>query len=429
MAIKKMMKVFLLANFAVVFGAGSVFAADIKANIKMSGNVMDVEKTKSTGDKEWSWLANEPVNQKDDDGIIIEVDNGNAGAQIAMWYKTASDNGQDVNEADDWTAYFRRTYVWFKPIDMLKFQVGYVGCDEHFKEQIDEWRVGNPFKLTERDWVKHPDYINNNDVEGWGFGAELRPVEPLILNAGITPGKKGGFNTTEESSKEAKSGIYNKDNTNQTKSKVAPWGAGARYFLGEHFELQASFRDGGQDTNRDGTWRVARFGAGYKSDSLFAFVQPIFGYDYDTTKEEWKMNGWCLDMYADFSVSALKFYIHAPVTFRRTDEKDDINYMEMNFKAEYNTGSHGNLDDVKPYIQLCSTQDDSGIATKYRAWLLDKHFKNSLNMSYKVGINFMISGAEIDLGFKYDELSKYARDNSDIAYRMSVPFSVKFKNF
>ncbi|MBP3773310.1 MAG: hypothetical protein J6I53_11585 [Treponema sp.] len=432
MAAGKFLKSGICAILATT-GLCSVFAVDIKANIKMSGDVMRVEKTKSTGDKEWSYLTNEPVNQKDDDALILEMDNGNAGAQLAMWYRTATNSGADTNEEDDWQAYFRRSYVWFKPVDMLKVQVGYVGEDGHFKEQIDEWKVGSPFKLAERDWTKHPAYINCNDVEGWGFGAELRPIEPLLLNAGITPGKKGGYageenGTTKTASKEEKSSIYNDESEKNSKSKIAPWGVGARYFLNENIELQASFRDGGQDNNRNGTWRVARLGAGYKDENLFAFIQPIFGFDYDSGKDKWKMNGYCLDLYADYAVSALKFYLHAPITIRRTGDDDDMNYMEMNFKAEYNTGSHGNLDDVKPYIQLCSSQNE-GYGIEYRAWLLDKHFKNSLNMTYTVGVSCNISGAEIDLGLQYEERSKYGRDITNFAYGIGIPFSVKVKNF
>lgn len=422
MAIKRIFKSGLSAVCIMAgLGTGSAFAVDIKANIKMSGDVMRVEKTKSTGDKEWSWLGNDSVNQKDDDGLILEVDNGNAGAHIAMWYKTATKGSDD----DDWAAYFRRTYVWFKPVDQLKLRLGYVGYDGHFKEKIDEWKVGSPFKLSERDWVKHPMYINCNDVEGWGFGAEVRPIEQLLINGGITPGEKGSLTGTSAKEKTA---LYNKEGDNEKKTKVAPWGVGARYFLGEHIELQASFRDGGQDANRNGKWRVARFGAGYTSDTTFAFIQPILGFDYNTTKDRWRMEGWCLDLYAEQSIDAFKFYLHAPVTIRRTSDDDDLNYMEMNFKAEYNTGSHGNLDDVKPYVQLSSSQNES-YDMKYRAWCFGKHFKNTLNMTYKVGVSCNISGAEIDLGLQYEERSKYAREATDFANGIAIPFTVKFKNF
>ncbi|MBR0496558.1 MAG: hypothetical protein IJJ71_10340 [Treponema sp.] len=437
MAIRKIFKD--LSAVCVMAGLGTAaFAVDIKANIKMSGDVMRVEKQKSTGDKEWSWLNNEPRNQKDDDGIILEVDNGNAGAHLAMWYKTAENSGADNNETDDWQAYFRRTYVWVKPVDMLKVRLGYVGYDGHFKEKIDEYKVGSPFALKERDWSKHPMYINCNDVEGWGFGVEVRPIEQLLLNAGITPGAKGGFENetgsgsgTKQASTEEKSGIYNKDETNFKHSKIAPWGIGARYWLGEHIELQASFRDGGgraTANNRFGTWRVLRFGAGYTDATTFAFVQPILGFDLDKSDDKWKMHGYCIDLYGEKQIGSFKFYLHAPVTIRRTSDDDDLNYMEMNFKAEYNTGSHGNLDDVKPYIQLCSSQNES-YGIEYRAWCFGKHFKNTLNLTYKLGVSCNISGAELDLGLQYEERSKYAREKTDFAYGIAIPFSVKFKNF
>ncbi|MBQ8678863.1 MAG: hypothetical protein IJ530_03775 [Treponema sp.] len=424
MAIRKMMKAFFITGLAMGLGNVSVFAADIKANVKLGGDIMHVEKDKQSGDKEWSYLSNEPRNQKDDDGLIIEVDNGNAGAHIAMWYKTATKETSDGE--DDWAAHFRRTYVWFKPIDMVKIQVGYVGCDAHFKEKIDEWKVGNPFAVTERDWAKHPAYINNCDADGWGFGTEIRPTEQLIINAGITPGIKGSVKTEK---KEDTSAMYNKDGSNEKKTKIAPWGLGARYYWNK-FEFQASFRDGGQDDKRNGTWRVARFGIGYNDDWTYSFIQPIFGFDYNATKEKWEMNGVCLDAYSEINVDAFKFYLHAPVTIRNGDAKTDVNYMEFNFKAEYNTGSHANIDDLKPYIQLSSNQDDAAWGnTVTRVWLLDKHFKDSFNMSYKVGMNFMISGAEIDVGVKYDQLSKYHKVAYGKSWIVSVPFTVKMKNF
>ena len=424
MAIRKCVKKF--SALCVLAGAllGSAFAVDIKANIKMGGDLMRVEKDKASGDKEWSYLSNKPMNQKDDDGLILEVDNGNAGAHLAMWYVTAT----KTTGEDDWAAHFRRTYVWFKPIDMLKLQVGYVGCDEHFKEKIDEWKVGNPFAVTERDWVKHPAYINNCDVEGWGFGTEIRPIENLILNAGITPGKKG---SVDSSSEKATASIYNNEKDNNSKSQIAPWGIGARYYWNK-FEFQASYRNGGQDANRNGTWSVARCGVGYSDEMTYSFIQPIFGLDYNTKDEKWECKGMCLDLYSEINWNAFKFYLHAPVTFRFGKDKadTDVNYMEFNFKAEYNTGSHGNLDDVKPYVQLASNQDDAAWGnTVTRVWLLDKHFSDSFNLTYKAGVDFMVSGLEVDVGAKIDQLSDYHKAEYGKSWVVSVPFSIKMKNF
>lgn len=430
MAFKKVLQCGISTAFAACVAAGSAFAVDIKANIRMSGDLARVEKEDSTGDKEYSYLLNKPVNQKDNpnDGLILEVDNGNAGARIAMWYKTAITASGD----DGWPAYFRRSYVWFKPIDQLKLQLGHVGNDQHFKEKLDEWKVGSPFAATERDWSKHPVYVNCNDVEGWGFGLEYRPIESLIFNAGIIPGKKGSVSSDSNADTAS---FYNKEGDKKT--LVAPWGVGARYFMNENFEFQASFRDGGMDSNRNGTWRVIRAGVGYKNEMTESFFQPILGLDYNTADEKWELNGMCLDMYGEVYIDSLTLYLHAPVTFRWSDAKTDLNYMEFAFKADYNIGSHGNLDDVKPYIQLGSNQGMADFAADGKVykgavpgvWLLDKHFGDSFNMSYKVGVDFMISGAEIDVGFQYDQLSDYYKKEFDKTYTFSIPFTVKFKNF
>ena len=420
MAIRKSFK--KISAVCALAGLGiSAFAVDIKANIRMTGGLFCVDKNEASGDKEYSYFYNEPTQQIDNpgDGLILEVDNGNAGAHLAMWYRTATASAEN-----EWAAYFRRTYVWFKPIDMLKLQVGYVGCDKHFKEKIDEWKVGSPFAVTERDWSKHPAYINCNDVEGWGFGFEVNPIEPLFINAGITPGKQG--HVTSEN-KEDTSCIYGKENDGK-QIKIAPYGFGARYYW-DKFEFQASFRDGGMSGN-DWTWRVARFGAGYTDESTYAFIQPILGFDYNAADQKWEMNGMCFDLYGEYNWNSFKFYAHAPITIRWGDADTDKNYMEFNFKAEYNTGSHGNLDDVKPYIQLGSNQDDAAWGnTVTRVWLLDKHFKDSFNLTYKAGVDFMISGLEIDIGAKIDQLSEYHKTAYGHSYIVSVPFTLKFKNF
>lgn len=418
-----------------LLGTSSAFAVDIKANIMVRGDMARYEKQKSTGDLESAYLLNNPVLQKDNpgDGLILDVDAGLAGAHMAMWYKSAVqvNKGADDYDDDDWLAYFRRTYVWFKPVDMLKIQLGYVGCDKHFKEKIDEWKVGNPFAMDERDWGKHPAYINCNDVEGWGFGLELRPVEPLIINAGITPGKKGSLATDPADANKVsvadKASFYKKDGDDKT--KIAPWGFGARYFFNENFEFQASFRDGGQDGDRDGTWRIARFGIGYTNPMTSSFIQPIFGFDYNKKDEKWELNGMCFDMYSELYIDALKVILHAPLTLRWSDSDTDRSYIEPTVKAMYNTGSHGNMDDVSPYIMLGSNRDDALYDPQFRAWHLDSHFKDSFNMSCVLGVNFKVAIAEIDIGLKYDRLSDYAQTKYDKEWVFSIPFFVKIKNF
>lgn len=403
--------------------AGQTFAYDAKASIKLNGSLAAAQKGTEDGAKtDLSFLSNNPRAQKDDpdDGIEIDLDAGLAGAHLALWYKTATDDGQDTNEGDDWSAYFRRTYVWFKPIDMLKIQAGYVGNDTFFHEKIDDWKVGSPFAVAERDWVAHPAYISNADVEGWGFGAELRPIEPLVITAGITP-TKGGFKSDEnEYAAITKKGA-------DDHAWVAPWGVGAIYYW-DKFEFQASYRNGGltNKTDKKSTWSVARFGAGYKDESVQAFIQPILGFDYNDDEDKTELNGVCFDLYGEYYLDAWTFQAHVPVTLRFSDADNDYNYLEWVAVAKYNLGSHGNLDDLSPYVKVGSNWNDGAYDVKYRVWLLDgDYFKDTVNASFAGGVNFKVSSCEIDVAVQLDLLSDLHKSHYKQDWMVSIPFSME----
>jgi len=402
-------KVSILSALACI--GSSAFAADISANLMLRGTLFNMEKTKyndTTKDNttDMTWLSNNAVTQKDDpgDGLTIDVDAGVAGAHLALWYDSAS------ADEDKWSAYFRRSYAWFKPVDSLKLRLGYVGNDSFFKEKIDEWKVGSPFAVKERDWTKHPAYINCNDVEGWGFGVEYQPMESLKLNAGISPsGSKKGDSITNLDGKNA---------------HFSAFGGGAVYYLNDQIELQASYRTGGTSGSGEHySWQVVRLGASYTMDNFWGFVQPVLGIDYNTTDEKYEANGLCLDLYGEYSIGALKLMLHTPVTFRWTGEDDDSSYMEMNLLAKYNLGTIKNMDDFSPYIKVGSNQDDATWGkTEARAWLLDDHFGNSFNLSVTPGVNFKVGAAEIDVGVKYDYYSDIHKKIYQKDYTVSVPF-------
>lgn len=403
--------------------AGAASAADIKANLMLKGELFRAEKDKVTKDVDYYYLMNNQTNQIDNpgDGLEIDMDAGLCGAHLALWYVSAKEAGGE----NQWAAYFRRSYGWFKPIDSLKIRLGYVGCDNFFKEKIDEWKVGSPFALAERNWDVHPDYINCNDVEGWGFGVEYKPMDNLIFNAGITPGAKGSISSNNYKNS---AGIYNEEG--DSKTYIAPWGAGVKYYWNQ-FEFQLSYRDGGRKTDtHENTWSVLRMGAGISNENTYAFVQPILGFDWNAKDEKYDMEGICLDLYGEYYWDAFTFMVHAPVTFRWSGDKKDLNYMEFNAKVKYNTGSHGNLDDVTPYVMIGSNQDDGKWNKVYtRAWALDNHFRDSFNLSYTAGVGFKVGACELDVGLKYDMFSKWHKDLNKVEYAFSVPFSMKFKQF
>ncbi len=392
------LKTFTVLPAVMLAMAMSLHAVDISGCIHMNGNL--VRQSKDANDKNvYSFLENNKKLQKDDDAIEFTVDAGIAGAHIAMWYETETQTAED-----DWNANFRRTYVWFKPVDMIKIQLGYSGNDQFFKEKVDEWKVGNPFALAERDWSKHPAYINCNDVEGWGFACEVYPMDGLILNAACAPkGSNPQFEKGEGAS-----------------DSYAPWGAGARYYWSK-LAFQASYRDGGKDN-----WKVARFGVGYEGENLFGFVQPVFGIDYNSTKEKYETNGLCLDLYGEYKLNSLKFILHAPLTFRWSGATGDCNYMEFCGVAKYNLGSYVNMDDITPYLKLRSIScDDDKI--KYSAWMLDENFTDSFNMTVATGVEFKVGACELDVSYAMDFYSKFDQDYGRKcgSHLWSIPFTAK----
>ncbi|MCH5295199.1 MAG: hypothetical protein J1F14_04790 [Treponema sp.] len=407
------------------FSAASVMAYDATANIRMSGSIMSADKSNVKDKADLTFLTNSPVNQLDNpgDGIEIDFDAGIAGAHLALWYKTAVNNGADVYEKDDWAAHFRRTYIYFRPVDMLTLQLGYVGDDTFFKERIDQWKVGSPFSIQGRNWTSHPGYINCNDVEGWGFGVTLRPITALVLNAGITPAKKGGFDISDD-----KKEVYTNPSISfdgDGNALVAPWGVGAKYYW-KNFEFQASYRRGISTEANVGdyknSWSVLRFGAGYSDSNVYAFVQPVFGFDYDPESDRVALTGLCLDLYGEYYLSAWTFMLHLPVTLRFTDASGDVNYMEWVAVAKYNLGSFGNLDDLSPYVKVGSIWDDVNVDNAaYRVWRLDDTFNDYFNMSVAGGVTFSVANAKVDVAVQYTRYSsKYDKE-----WNVSIPFGVK----
>ncbi len=402
--------------------AGTVMAYDATANIRMTGSLVSVEKD-GDGIFTTDILTNNPTNQIDNpgDGIEIDFDAGIAGAHIGLWYKTATNGDGDANLLDDWSAYFRRTYVWISPIDILKIRVGYIGTESFFKERIDQWKVGSPFSIASRNWTAHPMYINCNDVEGWGFGLELRPIEQLAINAGISPAKKGGYiNGTVPSIRIS---------SDSEDVLVAPWGIGARYWL-DKFEFQASYRSGiASDTDDLGTlkdtWSVARLAVGYTDSSVYAFFQPILGFDYDTDSNALKPTGLCLDLYGEYYFDAWTFMLHSPVTFRFTGDANDVSYLEWIAQVKYNLGSFGNVDDLTPYVKFGSSWDDVGISTAYRVWRFDDTFGDYFNMSFAPGLNLKVANCVVDVAVQYDMYSTKYKNQMNKDWNISVPFSMK----
>lgn len=398
-------KVFLL--LICILCSSAVFAIDVKARIVLSGNLVE-ESQKSGSDPKYEFFKLNEKAQKDDDGIVIEVNGGNYGGRMGLWYSVDSgtaDSGSSVS--------FRRSNIWIKPVEQMKITTGYVGCDQLFKEKIDDWKVGSPFKFDERDWSNHPGYVNNADVDEMGFCLELIPVNGLIVTGAVA--RRWG-----------NPGTYGKPfweyETENNSSTFEAWGLTARYYY-NGFCFQAAYRDNGQES-----WKIARAGVGYEKDSLFAFIQPCFGIDWNTTKEEYELSGICFDVFGQYSVNSWTFSLHVPVTVRLTDlgEKADPSYMEYVAVVKYNTGSHGNLDSLSPYLKIGSiTHDGDNSMAFYR---FNEDFTDSLNLDIAPGVTFNCGSCEVDVAFEGIIRSKLDKDaNNDADFTWKVPFTAKMK--
>lgn len=385
-------------------GTGSAFALTTSARTVLTGNL--AESTKKKGENaayDFFKLNSKP--QKDDDGIVIEFSEERFGGRLAMWYladSTLQTTGSAVS--------FRRSNLWFKPLESLKVTLGYVGNDQLYKERIDEWKVGNPFSLNERDWSLHPGYVNNSDVDEMGFGLESRAIDGLILTGGIARrwGSPGNFGKA----------FWTKDGDSD--SVYDAWGITARYYTGS-LCFQAAYRDNGSES-----WKVARCALGYEGNGIYAFIQPCFGIDWNTSDKEYELTGICMDLYGEYKFDAWTFIGHLPVTIRVKGEDDDPSYLEYALQAKYNIGKIGNMDDFTPYLKVGTMNHDGD--SKYAFIRFNDELSDSLNLDVTPGIEFKVSACDFNVGFEVLVHSKLYRDANDVeTVEWRVPFTAKIK--
>lgn len=393
-------------GFLIVFvaGASQLYAINSNARILFSGSIAN-ESQMQGEDSKIDFLKLGSTAQKDSDGIVFEVSGENFGGSVGLWYtvdkKITTESGTPIS--------FRRTSMWFRPIEFVKITVGYVGNDQLFKERIDSWKVGNPFAISERDWAKHPGYINCSDVDDMGFGVEVKPMDSLVLTVAIarragTPGTFGhGFLTLE-----------NGENV------FDAWGITARYYY-SNFSFQAAYRDNGSKQ-----WKVARAAVGYEANGFYGFVQPCFGIDYNSEKESYELSGICLDLYGEYKIGSWGFLCHVPFTFRLTNKNNDPSYFEYSILARCNVGSIGNMADITPSLRFGSIVHDGD--NNYAPYKFGKDFSNSINFCVAPGIGFNVGPANFSVGFNLMiNSSLYMQEKNHERVEWSIPFSTVLK--
>lgn len=396
----------LCISLALLAGSSHAFSFTTEARAVLSGNL--AEGTKQNGeDAQYNFFQLNSKPQKDDDGIVIEFSSDSFGGRLAFWYEVNS----NLQSSSGSNLSFRRSNLWFKPIDSLTLTLGYTGNDQLYKERIDEWKVGNPFSLNERDWSKHPGYINNSDVDEMGLGFECTAFEGLILTGAVARrwGSPGTFGKAFWSKDGDKGSLYD------------AWGLTARYYY-ENLCFQAAYRDNGSES-----WKVARAAVGYEAKGIYAFIQPCFGIDYKTSEDKYELSGICLDLYGEYKIDAWTFIAHAPVTLRLTDSEDDPDYFEYVLQAKYTLGNIGNMDSFSPYIKVGTMNHDGD--NKLAFIRLNEDFSDSVNFDITPGIEFNAGPCTVNIGYElliHSELYCNTNNSNKIEWKVPISAEIKF---
>ena len=150
----------ILAAAAVL--ATSVFAADVSAKVKLDGNLLNVD-----GTKEKDGLSAVMIKHNTDESwnpvLKMAVSGDNYGAEVGFYI-----GKWDATKMGDWNHGYgvglKEWKIWFKPIDVLKFNIG---------------RIDASLNTDSIDWDTR---VYNYDE--WGYQAELA-IDAFTLNLGF----------------------------------------------------------------------------------------------------------------------------------------------------------------------------------------------------------------------------------------------------
>ena len=150
----------ILAAAAVL--ATSVFAADVSAKVKLDGNLLNVD-----GTKEKDGLSAVMIKHNTDESwnpvLQMAVSGDNYGASVGFYI-----GKWDATKMGDWNHGYgvglEEWKIWFKPIDVLKFNIGRIDAS------------------LNTDSIDYDTRVYNYDE--WGYQAELA-IDAFTLNLGF----------------------------------------------------------------------------------------------------------------------------------------------------------------------------------------------------------------------------------------------------
>lgn len=378
-----------------------LFGYQTKARIVFSSDLFNTT-IKSGTDQAFNFFTLNQTAQINDDGIVVECSEENFGARLGFLYNVDSNTASGLSNLS-----FRRSLLWFSPMDQLKITVGYVGNDQLFKERITNWKVGSPFAYNSRNWSAHPGYVNCSDVDELGFGIEVEPISGFIVTAAVarpwgTPGN-------------VSNPFIDIANGN---FKMNAWGVTGRYYYSD-FCFQAAYRDNGSDD-----WKVARCAVGYEANGFYGFFQSVFGIDWDNVSKTYSLSGLCFDMYGEYRFDSWTLCAHVPVTVRFSGAVNDPCYLEWETVAKYNFGLIENMDSFCVYGKLGSIAHDGD--NSYAMYRLNNDFIDSLNIDAKLGISFSVGACSVDSGINVLVPSKIT-PAAKSGVKINVPLSASLK--
>ena len=154
----------ILAAAAVL--ATSVFAADVSAKVKLDGKLLNVDTT-----KEKDGVSAVSIGHNTDESwnpvLNMAVSGDNYGASVGF-YIGKWDYGEDPSKWQGWNHGYgvglKEWKIWFKPIDVLKFNIGRIDAS------------------LNTDSIDYDTRVYNYDE--WGYQAELA-IDAFTLNLGF----------------------------------------------------------------------------------------------------------------------------------------------------------------------------------------------------------------------------------------------------
>ena len=312
------------------------------------------------------------TDQKDADLLEVHFAGDKAGADFKLFTKAA-----------DSAVSMRGLGLWFKPIDMLKFNVGYVNYGT-FCEHTDWWKAVSGVGVNALSG-----WSNFATVDGFGAMVTLNPIAGLEFNAGVTPGADGKFIEIAGES-----------------FKSTAWGASVKADLNAFAEIPVvaavSFRDAGKDKEK-----ILAVGASYGqeySGNFYGFINARMRF------ESSKFVAVALDNWFKFTFDALGIQLAVPVTLRLTGDVNDPSWMGARLKVTYNMGA------ATPYVYAEST-----------ALRFDDKLVDNFGMCVRPGVTFNVGVCAIDAGVQFDINKAWDFEYSKgINWSVPVTFAVAF---